>query len=153
MVCGDNVSAHFFGGMPVEPLTIAMEHYLEKVYDLAAGAESCRVSDIALRLGVSKASVNNAMNVLASRGLVENEKYREIRLTQEGLRLAELLSRKHAILQCLLTQVMGVEEDQAYEDACAIEHVISARSVSQIQVFLRAQGYGGLLERTPDKEL
>lgn len=124
----------------MEHLTIAMEHYLETVYDLSAGADGCRVSDIAARLEVSKASVNNAMNVLATHGLVENEKYREIRLTTEGRRLAELLSQKHAILQCLLSQVMGVEEGQAYEDACAIEHVISPQSTAQIQAFLRGQG-------------
>lgn len=130
----------FFGVTAVENLTIAMEHYLETVYDLSAGSDGCRVSDIAARLGVSKASVNNAMNVLSARGLVENEKYREVRLSGEGLRLAQLLSRKHAILQRLLTQVMGVDEDRAYEDACAIEHVISFDSVSHIQDFLRAQG-------------
>ena len=97
----------------------------------------CRLSDVAARLEVSKASANNAMNVLASRGLVESEKYREIRLTEQGLRLAELLSHKHTILQRLLTQVMGVDPEQAYEDACAIEHVISADSVAHIQDFLR----------------
>ena len=90
----------------MEHLTIAMEHYLETVYDLC-GDGGCRLSDVAARLEVSKASANNAMNVLASRGLVESEKYREIRLTEQGLRLAELLSHKHTILQRLLTQVMG----------------------------------------------
>lgn len=120
----------------MENLTIAMEHYLETVYDLSSEASGCRVSDIAARLNVSKASVNNAMNVLSSKGLVENEKYREIRLTQEGSQMAELLSHKHAILQALLTDVMGVTPDQAFEDACAIEHVISAQSVAHIQRFL-----------------
>lgn len=120
----------------MEHLTIAMEHYLETVYDLCGGG-GCRLSDVAARLEVSKASANNAMNVLASRGLVESEKYREIRLTEQGLRLAELLSHKHTILQRLLTQVMGVDPEQADEDACAIEHVISADSVAHIQDFLR----------------
>lgn len=129
----------------MESLTIAMEHYLETVYELSAAGDGCRVSDIAARLEVSKASVNNAMNVLSSRGLVENEKYREIRLTASGRRLAALLSHKHATLQRLLTEVMGVSQEQAFEDACAIEHVISAESVSHIQVFLdrRAQKEDG----------
>lgn len=127
----------------MESLTIAMEHYLETVYELSLGGEGCRVSDIAARLEVSKASVNNAMNVLSARGLVENEKYREIRLTADGLRLATLLSHKHAILQRLLIDVMGVSPDQAFEDACAIEHVISTESVSHIQDFLRRLGQEG----------
>lgn len=120
----------------LENLTIAMEHYLETVDELSNRTGGCRVSDIAARLGVSKASVNSAMNVLASKGLVENEKYREIRLTPDGQRLAELLGHKHAILQSLLSEVMGVPQAQAFEDACAIEHVISAQSVAAIQAFL-----------------
>ena len=120
----------------MEPLTIAMEHYLETVYELSLDEGGCRVSDIAARLEVSKASVNNAMNVLSARGLVENEKYREIRLTPAGQRMAELLGHKHAILQSLLSDVMGVPQEQAFEDACAIEHVISAQSVAAIQAFL-----------------
>lgn len=125
----------------MERLTIAMEHYLETVYDLCGEGGSCRLSDVAARLEVSKASANNAMNVLASRHLVENEKYREIRLAEPGLRLAGALSHKHAILQRLLTQVMDVSPQQACEDACAMEHVISADSVAHIQDFLtRYQG-------------
>ncbi len=124
----------------MDDLTIAMEHYLETVHELSVSDGGCRVSDIAARLNVSKASVNNAMNVLSAKGLVENEKYREIRLTADGQRLAELLSHKHRILQSLLTDVMGVPPEQAFEDACAIEHVISARSVAAIQAFMDRNG-------------
>lgn len=121
-------------------LTFSMENYLEAVYELSAGTGGARVSDIAARMGVSKASVNNAMNVLHQRGLVENEKYREIYLTEEGLRIARLTANKHHIIQTLLTQVMGVENGQACEDACAIEHVISEESTEKVLAFLEERG-------------
>lgn len=121
-------------------LTFSMENYLEAVYELSAGTGGARVSDIAVRMGVSKASVNNAMNVLHQRGLVENEKYREIYLTEEGLHIARLTANKHHIIQTLLTQVMGVENDQACEDACAIEHVISEESTEKVLAFLEERG-------------
>ena len=121
-------------------LTFSMENYLEAVYELSAQTGSARVSDIAARLSVSKASVNNAMNVLHQKGLVENERYREIYLTEEGRRIAKLTSQKHAILQTLLQEVMGVEEAQASEDACAMEHVISSTSTEQILRFLQERG-------------
>ncbi len=120
-------------------LTVAMEQYLETVYALSAGGGCCRVSDIASHLGVSKASVNSAMNVLAGKGLVENQKYREVRLTEQGEGLARLLSRKHSILQCLFTKVAGVEPELADRDACAIEHVISNETVRRIGDFLAEQ--------------
>lgn len=125
-------------------LTFSMENYLEAVYELSVGEGGARVSDIAARLGVSKASVNSAMNALHQRGLVENEKYREIYLTEEGLRVARLTSQKHIILQTLLHKVMGVDSQQASEDACAMEHVISEESTEKILVFLEQQGLSPL---------
>ncbi|MBQ3090181.1 MAG: metal-dependent transcriptional regulator [Oscillospiraceae bacterium] len=121
-------------------LTFSMENYLEAVYELTQNGGGARVSDIAVRMGVSKASVNNAMNVLHQRGLVENEKYREIYLTEEGQRLAKLTSQKHRILRTLLQDVIGIDEKTANEDACAIEHVISDRSAEKILAYLEKQG-------------
>jgi Mn-dependent DtxR family transcriptional regulator len=54
-----------------------MENYLEAIYELSQDKESARVSDIAERMGVSKASTNSAVSTLSSKGLVKNEKYRE----------------------------------------------------------------------------
>lgn len=125
-------------------LTFSMENYLEAVYELSVGEGGARVSDIAARLGVSKASVNSAMNALHQRGLVENEKYREIYLTEEGLRVARLTSQKHVILQTLLHRVIGVDSQQASEDACAMEHVISEESTEKILAFLEQQGLSPL---------
>lgn len=125
-------------------LTFSMENYLEAVYELSSGNSGARVSDIAARLDVSKASVNSAMNALHQRGLVTNEKYREIYLTEEGLRVARLTAEKHHILQTLLHKIMGVDNDQANEDACAIEHVISDESAEKIRVFLEQQGIDAL---------
>lgn len=120
----------------MEHLTVAMEQYLETVYALCAEGTGCRVSDIAARLNVSKASVNSAMNVLAAKGLVENQKYREVHLTEQGAELARLLSHKHVILHSLFTKVVGVESELADRDACAIEHVISNETVRRIAAFL-----------------
>ncbi|HIS51665.1 MAG TPA: metal-dependent transcriptional regulator [Candidatus Onthomonas avicola] len=127
-------------------LTFSMENYLEAVYELSAQTGSARVSDIAARMNVSKASVNNAMNVLHQRGLVENERYREIYLTEEGRRIGRLTSQKHLILQTLLQEVMGVDEEQANEDACAMEHVISGVSTERILRFLQQQGLSPLTD-------
>lgn len=120
-------------------LTFSMENYLEAVFELSAAGGGARVSDIAARMDVSKASVNNAMNVLHERGLVINEKYREIYLTDEGRRLAQLTSQKHHILLSLLRDVIGIDENQADQDACAIEHVISDASIEKILAYLEKQ--------------
>lgn len=131
----------------MEKLTFSMENYLEAVYELSVlTGGTARVSDIAVRMGVSKASVNNAMNVLAQRGLVENEKYREIVLTAEGAEVGRLTAGKHAILKQMLL-FFQVEEETAEEDACAIEHVISTVSIARIYKYLEQQGIEALPPR------
>ena len=136
----------------MEKLTFSMENYLEAVYELSVmSGGTARVSDIAARMGVSKASVNNAMNVLAQRGLLENEKYREICLTDEGRSIGRMTAGKHAVLFRLL-RFLNVDEHTADEDACAIEHVISVDSIHQIYEFLEKQGIEALPEPIDPQE-
>lgn len=136
----------------MENLSIAMQNYLETIFDLSRKSnptiqdpqstlrDGVRVSDIAARLDVSKASVNNAMNVLAKLGFVSNEKYQEIYMTDLGKETAALLEGKHKILKTLFTDIIGIPENTANDDACAIEHIISHEAVQQIHEYLIRQG-------------
>lgn len=136
----------------MESLSIAMQNYLETIFDLSrrnipmyqdsgsALRGGVRVSDIATHLDVSKASVNNAMNVLAKLGFVYNEKYQEIYLTDLGKETAALLEGKHKIIKTLFTDIIGIPAKTADDDACAIEHIISHEAVQQIHEYLISQG-------------
>lgn len=119
-------------------LTFTMENYLEAIYELTGGTSGARVSDISERLGVSKASVNSAMATLAEKGLVINEKYKEVFLTPAGLEKAKLTSEKHQIIQRFLIDVLKVDADIADEDACHIEHVISSNSINAMREFMES---------------
>lgn len=120
----------------MQKLTFSMENYLEAVYELSLNDKGVRVTDIAERMGVTKASTNNAMSVLAEKGLITNEKYQEIYLTPEGLKVAKIISEKHQIIQKFFIEVLNIDMDIAATDACAIEHVISSDSVMAMQQFL-----------------
>lgn len=117
-------------------LTFIMENYLEAIYELSREKSFARVSDIAERLNVTKASASAAMQTLLNKGLVSTEKYREIYLTEEGRKLAELTSEKHSTIKKFFIDVLGVSPDVADTDACAIEHVISTDSVNAMRTFL-----------------
>jgi Mn-dependent DtxR family transcriptional regulator len=119
-----------------------MENYLEAIYELSQDKGSARVSDIAERMGVSKASTNSAVSTLSGKGLVKNEKYREIFLTPAGLKLAKFTAKKHHVIQQFFSKVLNVDGRTADDDACAIEHVISEDSVRAMQSYLE-----GLAER------
>jgi len=122
----------------MKKLTYAMENYLEAIYELSEGNQGARVSDISERLGVTKASVNNAVLTLANKGLVINEKYREVYLTPAGLELAKITSEKHNIIRRFFIEVLRIDADIADEDACSIEHVISNDSILAMREYLQA---------------
>ncbi len=121
----------------MEKLTFTMENYLEAVYELSSNGKGARVSDIAERLGVTKASTNSAMSTLSRKGLIINEKYKEVVLTPAGLELAKFTSGKHHIIRQFLTRILNVNPSVADEDACAIEHVISSDSIIAMQDFMQ----------------
>lgn len=117
-------------------LTVAMENYLEAIYEVSPTGDGARVSDIARRLGVTKASTNNAMASLSEKGLISKERYNKIYLTPAGRALAEAVAAMHKTVRCFFITVLGIAPDIADKDACAIEHVISKESVRAMQAFL-----------------
>ncbi len=121
----------------MEKLTFKMENYLEAVYELSRQAESARLTDIAAWMDVTKSTANTAMSILAQKGLVTNERYQQIHLTDRGLEIAGIISEKHHIIQKFLTDILKIDDDTANTDACAIEHVISNKSVFSMRDFIR----------------
>jgi Mn-dependent DtxR family transcriptional regulator len=121
----------------MKKLTFTMENYLEAIYELSQEGNGVRVSDIADRLGVTKASTNSAMATLAKKGLITNEKYKEIFLTQKGFELAEFTSHKHHTIRDFFINILQIDSSVADTDACAIEHVISNTSILAMQNFMQ----------------
>ncbi|AOT71886.1 metal-dependent transcriptional regulator [Geosporobacter ferrireducens] len=120
----------------MKKLTFAMENYLEAIYELSKDGAGVRLSDIAERLGVTKASTNRAMATLSEKGLIINEKYKEIFLTPAGLSLAEFTSKKHQVIHDFFIEILNIDPATADKDACAIEHVISSDSIYAMEKFL-----------------
>lgn len=124
----------------MEEMTIAMQNYLELIYELSLDGQKARVSDIAKHLGVSKPSVNNAVVVLAKDGYVIYEKYADIKLTPKGKETAKFICSKHQTIKQLFIEVLNIDEEIADKDACVIEHVISNESIKAMQDYLNNKG-------------
>lgn len=120
----------------MKKLTFTMENYLEAIYELTKDGGGARVSDIAEKLRVTKASTNSAMASLAERGLIQNEKYRLVYLTPEGLEVAEFTAKKHQTIQRFFVKVLAIDPVVADVDACAIEHVISDESILAMREYM-----------------
>lgn len=108
------------------------EMYLESIYLLLKNRKDIHAIDICEYLGYSKPSVSRAMGILKNGGYIVVDEDSHIRLTDEGLKIAETMYERHTILTNLLTSI-GVDDITAAEDACKIEHVISETSFEAIK--------------------
>jgi len=117
-------------------ISAAMQDYLEVILELTEKEDIVRVTDIAAKLGVAKASVNQAVNTLANMKLVKQEKYGPIELTPAGKEQAAKIRHRHQILYRFLVEILKVDPKTAEKDACLMEHVISPATLRRLTEYL-----------------
>lgn len=112
------------------------EDYLETILLLEMRNGSVRAVDVANKLGYSKPSVTRAMGVLKKAGLVQQEAYGNIYLTDEGRRRAVEVYDRHVLIKQFLMTTLQLDDRTAENDACQIEHVISPKTVERMRAYL-----------------
>ena len=122
-------------------LTQSLEDYLEMVHMLRLANGLARVKDIAAALSVKMPSVAKAMVELKKMGLVRQEPYSGVELTEEGRKAAADVLNRHILLKGFLIR-LGVSEAIADKDACSMEHILSAETLSTIEDFMKKGNEG-----------
>ena len=109
------------------------ENYLETIYMLGKEKGNVRPIDIVNELGFTKPSVSIAMRNLRESGYINMDQITGfITLTEAGESVAKKMYERHTVLSDLLIR-LGVSKETAQEDACRIEHVISAESFDALK--------------------
>lgn len=108
------------------------EDYLEMILMLQEQKGYVRSIDIAAGLSVSKPSVSVAMKHLREDGYIFMDKDNFITLSESGMEIAQRIYERHKVLTRFLMQ-LGVNESDAREDACKIEHDISTATFDAIR--------------------
>ena len=101
-----------------------------------------RSVDVATKMGVSKASVNKAVNALKEKGLVDQPYYGDITLTDDGYEYGQSILDRHHLLFTFLTKVLGIPEERADEEACIMEHAISDDSFEKWTAYIKSLDMG-----------
>ncbi len=117
-------------------VTASLEDYLETFLSLEDEDKNIKMSEVALEIGVSKAGVHKAIQVLKDKGLVEQEKYGKLLLTEEGRKIAINVRNRHNVIKTFLTKVLEIDEVKADEEACKMEHSISSETIDKLQNFV-----------------
>lgn len=112
--------------------TEAVEDFLKAVYLLERQQSPVATTTIAAELGIKPPSVTEMARKLAAHGLLKHQKYKGIRLTEAGRRIALEVIRHHRLIEMYLTEALGYTWDEVHEEADRLEHVISEQFEARI---------------------
>ena len=110
------------------------EMYLETLFLLHENNKEIRSIDIANELNYSRASVSRAVNLLKERGYISVENS-IIKFTEKGLEKAKEIYERHETITKVLTKI-GVPLNEAEDNACRIEHVITKELLEHFKKFI-----------------
>lgn len=108
------------------------EDYLEAVLVLQHEKGMVRSVDLARHMGFSKPSISHAVGVLRDGGFLMVDKDGFLHLTDIGREVAEKIYERHLFFTEQLIAA-GVDRETAEQDACRIEHAISATSFEKLK--------------------
>ena len=113
------------------------EDYLETILLLHKRSGFVRAIDVATEMGYSKPSVSRAVSNLKADGLIDVAADGQITLTKKGEDTALSIYDRHENITLFLTQLLGVSDETAQEDACKIEHVLSDETFAAMKNHLK----------------
>ncbi|GAN52704.1 manganese transport regulator MntR [Tanticharoenia sakaeratensis NBRC 103193] len=126
---------------------VLVEDYVELISDLGADGRQVRQIDMAGRLGVSQPTVAKMLARLSAEGLVVQNPYCGVALTDAGRTLAAETRARHRIVEAFL-MALGVDRAQALIDAEGIEHYVGEATLAAFQRALD-RGLGAFMQDAP----
>ncbi len=116
-------------------ITAGLEDYLEAIYIAKIENKAVKGAELAKMLNISRASVSEALSKLVSKGLINYESYGTVTLTPKGTLEGKKVYDTHKILKTFFQTVLNISPDEASENACKIEHIISKNILDEMQKF------------------
>lgn len=117
--------------------TSTEENYLKAIYHLSTGNQnSVLTSAIAGSLSTSSASVTDMIKKLSDKNMVEYERYRGVKITRKGEKVALSIIRRHRLWEVFLMDKLKFKWDEVHDLAEELEHVSSDEMTRRLDAYL-----------------
>ncbi len=128
------------------------EDILEALFKVqTSGSRNPVPEDIASMLGRSPAEIHAQLRELEQEGALIFDPDGSLILTPSGKERGGRVMRKHRILECFFSEMLGMSPDTASEEACTLEHGVSDDTIERLGRYLQSPGLcrnqGGLHKR------
>lgn len=107
--------------------TASVQDYLAAIYDLTGSGKPVIGARLAKHMGVSAPAVTESIQRLLRGGYVRVGRGKALTLTSKGREIAEVMARRHRLLERWLTDTLGLNWTDAHEEAHRLEHAVSPR--------------------------
>jgi len=104
-----------------------VQDYLAAIYDLTGSGRPVIGARLAKHMGISAPAVTEAVQRLSRGGHVRVGRNKELGLTPKGRQIAEVMARRHRLIERWLTDTLGLNWTDAHEEAHRLEHALSPR--------------------------
>ena len=118
--------------MTEKNISSGLEDYLEEIYIAYLNNNILKGAELARKINISRASVSEALAKLVAKKLITYNSYEPISLTKQGIEEAKKVYDKHHILKNFFENVLEISPDEAGENACKIEHIISQNILNKM---------------------
>lgn len=118
-----------------EKISSSLEDYLEVIAEIMEQNGHAHTKDIADKLGIKMPSVTNALQTLSAKGFIVYRSHAPVVLTAAGTERAAVIRHRHTALKSFCQKILKLDESEADETACKMEHVVGQRVMSRL-VFL-----------------
>ena len=108
------------------------EMYMETILLLSKKMNTVRAIDVGNEMGFSKPSVSRGLKHLKEEGMILVDSNGYITFTEEGRKRAEKVYDRHTYITKAF-KILGVDDENAENDACKIEHIISDETFDVIK--------------------
>jgi len=112
------------------------ENYLKAIFHLQQEHTSVSTNSLAEALQTKAASVTDMLKKLKLQKLLQYEKYKGVKLTAEGRKVAVHIVRKHRLWEFFLVQKLNFGWEEVHEIAEELEHISSRKLIDRLEEFL-----------------
>ncbi|WP_201300956.1 metal-dependent transcriptional regulator [Sunxiuqinia indica] len=118
-------------------ISTSTENFIKAIYKYEQGVDlDTKPGSIAKELGITNAGATDMAQKLARKKLINYEKYKELKLTPAGKKLALSVLRKHRLWETFLHQVFELSMHEIHREAELLEHLTSDFLTDKIALFL-----------------
>lgn len=117
--------------------SIATENFIKAIYKFEQDdIWDTKPGSIAKELGISNAAATDMARKLSLKKLIDYEKYKQLKLTADGQKLALSIVRKHRLWETFLHNIFGLSMHEIHREAELLEHSTSNFLADKISEYL-----------------